>query len=96
MQQKKLYKKTIIIRFFPPSIQLTWHDGSGSEITEGVEQTKELLSDGKRYTVKSTLKLQVQSEHHNTTLACHATNAADKATKIADIKLEVIVSTYFK
>lgn len=69
---------------------MTWRDGSGSEITDGVEETKELLSDEKRYTVRSTLKLEAQSSHHNTTLSCHAKNDADKTTKIAEIKIEVV------
>lgn len=50
----------------------------------------ELLSDGKRVTVKSTLQIQAQSEHHNTTFTCRAKSAADKASKNAEIKIEVI------
>lgn len=71
-------------------IQLTWFDGNGNEITEGVEKTEELLSDGKRFTVKSTLRMQAQSEHHNTTLTCRAKSAADKTAKNAEFKIEVI------
>lgn len=50
----------------------------------------ELLSDGKRFTVKSTLKFQAKSEHHNTTFTCRAKSAADKTAKKAEIKIEVI------
>lgn len=70
--------------------QLTWLDGSGNEITEGVEKTEELLSDGKRVTAKSTLRIQAQSAHHNTTFTCRAKSAAEKASKSAEIKIEVI------
>lgn len=71
-------------------LQLTWFDGDGDEITEGIEKTEELLSDGKRFTVKSTLRMQAQSEHHNTTLTCRAKSAADKIAKNAEFKIEVI------
>lgn len=69
---------------------MTWFDGDGDEITEGVEKTEELLSDGKRFTVKSTLRMQAKSEHHNTTLTCRAKSAADKIAKNAEFKIEVI------
>lgn len=48
------------------------------------------MSDGKRTTVKSTLKIQAQSEHHNTTFVCRSKSEADKAEKSAEIKVEVI------
>lgn len=70
--------------------QLTWFDGDDNEIEEGVRETVELLSDGKRFTVKSTLKFQAKSEHHNTTFTCRAKSAADKTAKKAEIKIEVI------
>lgn len=71
-------------------IQLTWYDDDGDEITDGVEKTEELLSDGKRFTVKSTLKFLAQSEHHNVTFTCRSKSAADKVAKNAEIKIEVI------
>lgn len=71
-------------------LQLTWFDQSGDEITEGVEKTEELLSDGKRFTVKSTLQFEAQSEHHNVTFTCRAKSAADKTGKNVEIKIEVI------
>lgn len=71
-------------------VQLTWYDDDGDEITDGIEKTEELLSDGKRFTVKSTLKLLAQSEHHNATFTCRSKSAADKVAKNAEIKIEVI------
>lgn len=59
-------------------------------MTEGVTNSNELLSDGKRTTVKSTLKIRAQSEHHNTTFVCRSKNEADKVEKSAEIKIEVI------
>lgn len=61
-----------------------------NKITDGVESSEELLSDGKRTTVKSTLKIQAQSEHHNTTFKCRSISDADKAEQSAEIKVEVI------
>lgn len=77
-------------RFLSYFAQLTWLDGAGNEITEGIAKTQELLSDGKRFTVKSTLQFRAQSEHHNTTFTCRAKSDADKVTKNAEIKIEVI------
>lgn len=75
---------------FRVRLQLTWYDDDGDEIKKGVEKTEELLSDGKRFTVKSTLKFQALSEHHNATYTCRSKSAADKVTKNAEIKIEVI------
>lgn len=61
-----------------------------NEITAGVESSEELLSDGKRTTVKSTLKIQAQSEQHNTTFKCRSKSEADEVEKSAYIKVEVI------
>lgn len=68
---------------------MSWYDGAGTELTQNVENSQELLSDGKRFTVKSTLKLQAQSEHHNTVLTCRAKSAAETLVKSAEIKVEV-------
>ncbi|XP_031628454.1 irregular chiasm C-roughest protein-like [Contarinia nasturtii] len=72
-----------------PAATLTWFDGNGNEITEGVKKSEELLSDDKRFTVKSTLQMRAQSEHHNMTFTCRAKSAADKTVKTVEIKIEV-------
>lgn len=69
--------------------QLSWQDRSGNEITDGVENSQELMSDGKRYTVKSTLKIQAESEHHNSVFTCLAKSAAEKIVKNVEMKIEV-------
>lgn len=69
---------------------MTWFDGNDDEITKGVEKTEELLSDGKRFTVKSTLKMKAKIEHHNMTFTCQALSDADNVAKEAEIKIEVI------
>lgn len=69
---------------------MTWFDGDDNEITKDVKKTEELLSDGKRFTVKSTLQFQAKSEHHNMTFTCRSESAADKVAKNAEIKIEVI------
>lgn len=70
--------------------QLTWFDGDGDEITDGVEKTEELLPDGKLFTVASTLRMRAQSKHHNTTLTCRAKSTFDETAKNAEFKIEVI------
>lgn len=73
--------------------QLSWYDGSGTEITgDKVENTTEMLADGKRFTVKSTLRLHAQSEHHNAVLTCRAKSAAETMVKSAEIKVEVTMA----
>lgn len=50
---------------------------------------KEPLSDSRRVTAKSILKLTPKKEHHNTTFICQAQNTADRTYRSAKLKLEV-------
>lgn len=50
---------------------------------------KEPLSDSRRVTAKSILKLTPKKEHHNTTFTCQAQNTADRTYRSAKLKLEV-------
>lgn len=58
-------------------------------MTENIEYIVEPLSDGRRFTAKSVLKLMPRKKHHNTTFTCQAQNAADRNYKAAKLLLEV-------
>lgn len=58
-------------------------------LTTGFKNSKESLSDGKRFTAKSILKIKPQKEHHNKTFTCQAKNLAEKTAKTAQVKFEV-------
>lgn len=76
--------------------KLTWVDGSGNSITHGIEYISQPMSDIKRSSVRSILKLSPQRHHHNTTFSCQSHNQADRNFKIAEIKLEVnFLKIYF-
>ena len=49
----------------------------------------EELSDGRRFTAKSILKLTPRKDHHNTTFTCQAQNTAERTHRSAKLKLEV-------
>ena len=72
-----------------PAAELTWIDGHGNVLTEGIEYVKEPVSDSRRFTAKSILKLTPKKEHHNTTFTCQAQNTADRTYRSARIKMEV-------
>lgn len=52
---------------------------------------KEPLTDSRRVTAKSILKLIPKKEHHNTTFTCQAQNTADRNYRAVKLKLEVSV-----
>lgn len=69
--------------------QITWIDGLGNVLTTGIDYMKEPLSDSRRVTAKSILKLTPKKHHHNTTFTCQAQNTADRTYRAAKLKLEV-------
>ncbi|XP_026846211.1 irregular chiasm C-roughest protein isoform X1 [Drosophila persimilis] len=72
-----------------PAAEITWIDGLGNVLTKGIEYVKEPLSDSRRITAKSILKLAPKKEHHNTTFTCQAQNTADRTYRSAKLLLEV-------
>lgn len=72
-----------------PAAEITWIDGLGNVLTDGIEYIVEELSDGKRFTAKSILKLTPRKDHHNTTFTCQAQNTAERTHRSAKLKLEV-------
>ncbi|XP_039280825.1 irregular chiasm C-roughest protein isoform X2 [Nilaparvata lugens] len=72
-----------------PAAEITWIDGFGNVLREGIEVIIEPLPDGRRFTAKSILKLTPKKEHHNTTFTCQAQNTADRTYRSAKLKLQV-------
>ncbi|KAL0273423.1 UNVERIFIED_CONTAM: hypothetical protein PYX00_006087 [Menopon gallinae] len=72
-----------------PAAEITWVDGYGNVLTENIDYIVEKLSDNRRFTAKSVLKLRPKKHHHNTTFTCQAQNAADRTYKTAKLRLEV-------
>ncbi|XP_018566968.1 irregular chiasm C-roughest protein-like isoform X1 [Anoplophora glabripennis] len=72
-----------------PAAEITWIDGLGNVLTDGMEYIVEKLSDGRRFTAKSILKLTPRKIHHNTTFTCQAQNTAERTHRSARLKLEV-------
>ncbi|KAJ9599144.1 hypothetical protein L9F63_010412, partial [Diploptera punctata] len=68
---------------------ITWIDGLGDVMKDGLEYIVEALPDGRRFTAKSILKLTPKKEHHNTTFTCQAQNTADRTYRSAKLRLEV-------
>lgn len=72
-----------------PAAEITWIDGLGDVMKDGLEYIVEALPDGRRFTAKSILKLTPKKEHHNTTFTCQAQNTADRTYRSAKLRLEV-------
>ncbi|XP_054285218.1 irregular chiasm C-roughest protein-like isoform X3 [Macrosteles quadrilineatus] len=72
-----------------PAAEITWIDGLGNVLTDGIEYMVEALPDGRRFTARSILKLTPKKEHHNTTFTCQAQNTADRTYRSAKLRLEV-------
>lgn len=72
-----------------PAAEITWIDGLGNVLTDGIEYIVDELSDKRRFTAKSILKLTPRKEHHNTTFTCQAQNTAERTHRSAKLKLEV-------
>ncbi|CAH0718484.1 unnamed protein product, partial [Brenthis ino] len=72
-----------------PAAEITWVDNDGGVLSQGVTYTVELMSDGRRYTARSALRLRPRRQNHDQTYTCQAQNTADRAYKAATIKLKV-------
>ncbi|KAJ8920019.1 hypothetical protein NQ315_006550 [Exocentrus adspersus] len=72
-----------------PAAEITWIDGLGNVLTDGIEYIVEKLPDGRRFTAKSILKLTPRKIHHNTSFTCQAQNTAERTHRSAKLKLEV-------
>lgn len=72
-----------------PAAEITWIDGLGNVLTDGIEYIVDVLSDGRRFTAKSILKLTPRKQHHNTTFSCQAQNTAERTHRSVKLKLEV-------
>lgn len=70
-------------------LQITWIDGLGNVMTDGLEYNVEALPDGRLFTARSILKLTPKKEHHNTNFTCQAQNTADRTYRSAKLRLEV-------
>ncbi|XP_058063827.1 irregular chiasm C-roughest protein-like [Anopheles bellator] len=72
-----------------PAAEITWIDGHGTVLTRGIEYVKEPMTDTRRFTAKSILKLTPKKEHHNTSFTCQAQNTADRTYRSVRLQLEV-------
>ncbi|XP_075214168.1 irregular chiasm C-roughest protein-like [Lycorma delicatula] len=72
-----------------PAAEITWIDGFGNVLRDGIEYLLDPLPDGRRFTAKSILKLTPKKEHHNTTFTCQAQNTADRTYRSAKLRLQV-------
>lgn len=69
--------------------QITWIDGFGAVLTQGISYLLEPAADMRRFTGRSVLRLTPTKEMHNRTVVCQAQNTVDKAYRTAAIRLEV-------
>lgn len=72
-----------------PAAEITWIDGFGNVITQGIEYMHYQMENSKLFEARSILKFTPKKEHHNTTFTCQAQNTADRTYKSARLKLEV-------
>ncbi|MPC44008.1 Irregular chiasm C-roughest protein [Portunus trituberculatus] len=80
---------TCISKGGKPAAEIQWLDGSGREMTEGIEYTTELMEDEHRRNAKSILSFLASREHHNTVFTCTASNPALHQPFRTQVRLEV-------
>lgn len=69
--------------------QITWIDGFGNVLTQGIDYSTEMVADRKRITAKSVLKLKATKDVHNKTIICQAQNTVDVEYRTAQVRIEV-------
>ncbi|XP_014298995.1 irregular chiasm C-roughest protein isoform X2 [Microplitis demolitor] len=72
-----------------PAADITWIDGLGNVLHNGIETITEKYEDGPLFTVRSILKVMPRKEHDNTTFTCQSQNAADRTPQNAKLRVEV-------
>ncbi|XP_057323858.1 irregular chiasm C-roughest protein-like isoform X3 [Microplitis mediator] len=72
-----------------PAADITWIDGLGNVLHNGIETITEKYEDGPLFTVRSILKVMPRKEHDNTTFTCQSQNAADRTPLNAKLRVEV-------
>ncbi|KAJ8681625.1 hypothetical protein QAD02_017417, partial [Eretmocerus hayati] len=87
-EDRKLVLECISEAGKPPA-EITWIDGLGTVLNEGIETQQLPYNDGPLYTVKSILTITPRKEHDNTTFTCQSQNAADRTPQNAKLRLEV-------
>ncbi|XP_023314515.1 irregular chiasm C-roughest protein-like isoform X2 [Trichogramma pretiosum] len=87
-EDKKLVLECISVAGKPPA-EITWIDGLGTVLQEGIETQHLQHEDGPLYTVKSILTVTPRKEHDNTTFTCQSQNAADRTPQNAKLLVEV-------
>ena len=50
--------------------QITWLDGEGAVLSEGIEKSTREVENTRRVTAISKIKFTATKEHHNTSLTC--------------------------
>ncbi|XP_035214571.1 irregular chiasm C-roughest protein-like isoform X3 [Stegodyphus dumicola] len=72
-----------------PPAELTWLDGEGNVVSDGIEYTTQLLGDGKRANAALKWTLTPRREHDGKTFTCRSENPALTQPLHARISLEV-------
>ncbi|XP_070492966.1 irregular chiasm C-roughest protein isoform X2 [Chironomus tepperi] len=72
-----------------PPAEITWIDGHGNVIQEGIEYMSQQMENSKLFEARSILKFTPKKDHHNTTISCQAQNTADRTYKSAKVKVDV-------
>ncbi|XP_008201782.1 irregular chiasm C-roughest protein isoform X2 [Nasonia vitripennis] len=87
-EDRKITLECVSIAGKPPA-EITWIDGLGIVLHDGIETQQSQYQDGPLYNVKSILTVTPRKEHHNTTFTCQSQNAADRTPQIAKLRVEV-------
>ncbi|KAL7029347.1 hypothetical protein ACKWTF_006201 [Chironomus riparius] len=72
-----------------PPAEITWIDGHGNVIQDGIEYMSQQMENSKLFEARSVLKFTPKKDHHNTIITCQAQNTADRTYKSAKLKIDV-------
>ena len=76
--------------------QITWIDGLGNVVTDGISYTTKLLQDNYRFRTISQLRIATKRAYHQTTFKCQAQNTAERTHQTATIFINVSIRSPFK
>ncbi|XP_043279028.1 irregular chiasm C-roughest protein-like [Venturia canescens] len=87
-EDRELVIECISVGGKPPA-DITWIDGLGTVLHNGIEKFEEPFDGGPLTTVRSVLRVMPRKEHDNTTFTCQSQNAADRTPQNAKLRVEV-------
>ncbi|XP_046433643.1 irregular chiasm C-roughest protein-like [Neodiprion fabricii] len=87
-EDRELTLECVSVAGKPPA-EITWIDGLGNVLRNGIKTHTEKFEGGPLVTVRSVLTVMPRKEHDNTTFTCQSHNAAERTPQNVKLRVEV-------